>query len=399
MVAKNYLIGLVILAIAVAALGALYAMNNAKLASLSSEYETLKAKYANLQTNYTNLQTHFNSLQSVYNVLKINYTNLQTKHNILEVNYTNLQSTYLNLQAHHSSLQSQYDVLKTNYTKLQNQYNKTYNEYQLLRSQYSTLQDQYNVLQARYQQLETNYTNLKTLFETTRNNYKQLMNGLAPFDNITVLGRVESGEAIPTHIFVPYGYNALVTLNMSSTKTMNVYMWGGGRWIAPVLWPSPVDITRPTTSMFVLPPGAYQLWLVSQANNNNISLTVRTVILRNITNYLDIVERENTYVFTRTVTGKPWNLPWDSIPIIVPYGYNVTLSIKITSNRPIQDISLIQVSYNGTTNYPQSLATNVQSYQAVRTLAPGYYYYISLLPTEGATVSVDIKPIAITPIG
>ncbi|AKT34707.1 hypothetical protein PYWP30_01074 [Pyrobaculum sp. WP30] len=399
MVAKNYLIGLVILAIAVAALGALYAMNNAKLAGLSSEYETLKAKYANLQTNYTNLQTHFNSLQSLYNALKINYTNLQTKHNILEVNYTNLQSTYLNLQAHHSSLQSQYDVLKTNYTKLQNQYNKTYNEYQLLRSQYSTLQDQYNVLQARYQQLETNYTNLKTLFETTRNNYKQLMNGLAPFDNITVLGRVESGEAIPTHIFVPYGYNALVTLNMSSTKTMNVYMWGGGRWIAPVLWPSPVDITRPTTSMFVLPPGAYQLWLVSQANNNNISLTVRTVILRNITNYLDIVERENTYVFTRTVTGKPWNLPWDSIPIIVPYGYNVTLSIKITSNRPIQDISLIQVSYNGTTNYPQSLATNVQSYQAVRTLAPGYYYYISLLPTEGATVSVDIKPIAITPIG
>jgi outer membrane murein-binding lipoprotein Lpp len=48
MVAKNYLIGIVILAVAVAALGALYAMNNAKLASLSSEYETLKAKYTNL---------------------------------------------------------------------------------------------------------------------------------------------------------------------------------------------------------------------------------------------------------------------------------------------------------------------------------------------------------------
>jgi hypothetical protein len=243
------------------------------------------------------------------------------------------------------------------------------------------------------------------------------MNGLAPFNNITVLGRAESGAAIPTYIFVPYGYNALVTLNMSSTKTMNVYMWGGGRWTAPVLWPVPSEITRPTVLTLLLPPGIYQLWLVSRADNNDISLTVRTVILRNITNYLDIVERENTYAFTRTVPGRPetppWNitsyldivggqpgaLPWSIIPIIVPYGYNVTLSIKITSNRPIRSISLIQVSYNGTTKYSQTLATYVQSYQAVRTFAPGYYYYIRLLPTEGATVSVDIKPIAITPIG
>jgi outer membrane murein-binding lipoprotein Lpp/archaellum component FlaC len=399
MVAKNYLIGIVILAILVVALGALYAMNNAKLASLSSEYETLKAKYANLQTNYTNLQTHYNSLQSLYNALKINYTNLKTKHNILETNYTNLQSTYLNLQAQYNSLQSQYNILKTNYTKLQDQYNKTYNEHQLLRSQYSTLQGQYDVLQARYQQLETNYTNLKTLFEITRNNYKQLINGLAPFDNITVQERIDSNELYLTHIFVPYGYNALVTLNMSSTKTAYVFMWGGGRWIAPVLWPVPSEITRPTTSTLILPPGVYRLWLLSEADNNNIGLTVRTVILRNLTNYLNVVERENTYAFTRTVTGRPETLPWSDIPIIVPYGYNITLSIKITSNRPIQSIYLIQVSYNGTTNYSQTLATNVQSYQAVRTLAPGYYYYIAILPTEGATVSVDIKPIAIKPIG
>jgi hypothetical protein len=255
------------------------------------------------------------------------------------------------------------------------------------------------VLQARYQQLETNYTNLKTLFEITRNNYKQLMNGLAPFDNITVQKRRDSGEAYPTYIFVPYGYNALVTLNMSSTKTASAFMWGGESSIAPLLWPMPFDITRPTVLTLILPPGIYQLWLVSQADNNILSLTVTTVILRNITNYLDIVERENTYAFTKTVTGKPWNLPWSEIPIIVPYGYNVTLSIKITSNRLIQSISLIQVSYNGTTNYSQTLATNVQSYQDVRTLAPGYYYYIDILPTEGATVSVDIKPIAITPIG
>jgi hypothetical protein len=225
------------------------------------------------------------------------------------------------------------------------------------------------------------------------------MNGLAPFNNITVQVRRDSGAAFPTYLFVPYGYNALVTLNMSSTKTASALMWGGGRWIAPLLWPMPFDITRPTVLTLILPPGIYRLWLASQADNNDMSLTVRTVILRNITNYLNVVERENTYVFTRTVTGRPETLPWNDIPIIVPYGYNVTLSIKITSNRPIQSISLIQVSYNGTTNYSQTLATNVQSYQVVRTLAPGYYYYIDILPTEGATVSVDIKPIAITPIG
>jgi hypothetical protein len=225
------------------------------------------------------------------------------------------------------------------------------------------------------------------------------MNGLAPFNNITVQERMDSRDVYITHIFVPYGYNALVILNISSTRTMNVFMWGGGRWIAPVLWPVPSEITRPTTSTLILPPGVYRLWLLSRADNNILSLTVTTIILSNITNHLNVVERENTYAFTRTVTGRPETLPWSTIPIIVPYGYNVTLSIKITSNRPIQGIFLIQVSYNGTTNYSQTLATNVQSYQAVRTLAPGYYYYIDILPTEGATVSVDIKPIAITPIG
>jgi hypothetical protein len=384
MVPKHYLIGIVILAIAVAALGALYAMNNAKLASLSNEYETLKAKYANLQTNYTNLQTHFNSLQSLYNVLKINYTNLKTKYNILETNYTNLQSTYLNLQAQYNSLQSQYNILKTNYTKLQDQYNKTYNEYQLLRSQY-------NVLLARYQQLETNYTNLKTQFEITRNNYKQLMNGLAPFNNVTILKRIRPGTivGIPAYIFVPYGYNALVILNMSSAKPARAFISGWARF-APLVPLTQVNITGPTVLTLILPPGIHRFELLhwSLADDNIISLTVTTVILSNITNYLDIVERENTF------TG----IPTGPIPIIVPYGYNVTISINITSNKPIT-IYLYREAYNGSTSDSQTLAANVQSYRAVKTLTPGYYYFIGLLQPVGATVSVDIKPIAITPIG
>ncbi len=391
MVAKNYLIGLVILAIAVAALGALYVMNNAKLASLSSEYETLKAKYANLQTNYTNLQTHFNSLQSLYNALKINYTNLQTKHNILETNYTNLQSTYLNLQAQYNSLQSEYDVLKANYMKLQDQYNKTYNEHQLLRSQYSTLQGQYNVLLARYQQLETNYTNLKTQFEITRDNYKQLMNGLAPLNNKTILKRIRPDTIvlIPTYIFVPYGYNALVTLNMSSAKPARVFISASARF-ALLVPPTRLNITGPTVLTFILPPGIHRFELLhwSLADDNIISLTVTTVILKNITNYLNIVEHQNTF------TG----IPMSPIPIIVPYGYNVTISINITSNKPIT-IYLYREAYNGSTSDSQTLAANVQSYRAVKTLTPGYYYSIRLLQPVGATVSVDIKPIAITPIG
>jgi predicted nucleic acid-binding Zn-ribbon protein len=393
--AKSYLIGIVVLAIIVAALGALYGMNNARLTSLSSQYETLKTKYANLQTNYTNLQTQYNSLQSLYNVLEINYTNLQTKYSILGTNYTNLQSRYLSLQVQYNSLWSQYNILKTNYTNLENQYNKTYNDYQLLRSQYSSLQGQYNVLQARYQQLEINYTNLEALFETTRSNYRQLMNGFRPFDNITVLTRA---RFLLYYIFVPYSYNALVMLNMSSTKTTSVFMWGGSTWLAPLIWPIPFNITGPTALTLIMPPGIYQLWLHSLADNNNMSLTVTTVILKNITNYLNVVEREDTYAFTKTATGQPWFLSWNSIPIIVPYGYNVTLSITITSNEPM-DIDLLRVSYNGTTHYSQTLAHNVQSYQAVHTLTSGYYYYIDIEPSQGATVSVNIKPTAITPIG
>lgn len=391
------------MAIIVVALGALYGMNNARLTSLSSQYETLKTKYANLQTNYTNLQTQYNSLQSLYNVLEINYTNLQTKYSILGTNYTNLQSRYLSLQVQYNSLWSQYNILKTNYTNLENQYNKTYNDYQLLTSQYSSLQGQYNVLQARYQQLEINYTNLEALFETTRSNYRRLMNGLGPFDNTTVLMRAGFLDTLLSYIFVPYSYNALVMLNMSSTKTTSVFMWGGSTRIAPLIWPMPFNITGPTALTLIMPPGIYQLWLQSLADNNNMSLTVTTVILRNITNYLNVVEHEDTYAFTKTAIGQPWSLSWNSIPIIVPYGYNVTLSITITSNEPI-DIYLFRVSYNGTTSYSQTLAHNLIPSQyyyigIIQTLTSGYYYYIDIEPSQGATVSVNIKPIAITPIG
>jgi len=82
----------------------------------------------------------------------------------------------------------------------------------------------------------------------------------------------------------------------------------------------------------------------------------------------------------------------------VPYGYNITLSVNITSNEPMT-IWLTRKTYNGATQDIKLLAYNTQSYQGVLTLTSNYYYYqISISPSQGATVNVDIKPIAIKPI-
>ena len=328
---KPYLVGIVVLVMIVVVLGLLYGMANAKLASL-------KANYTNLQSQYVKLQVNYTTLMSLYGVLRVNYTNLLS---------------------------------------------------------------QYNSLQGQYKQLEAKYTNLETVYEEVTSNYKgyyeelvreQLLSGLRPLDNIT-LSQMKAGiyGALIAHIFIPYGFNALVTLNMSCTNTTEVviYSYRFGRVIVPF------NITGPATLTLILPFGLYTPFLWSMSDGNNMGLTVTTVILSNISNYLDIVEREDTYKFTK-VAAEPY-LPWANIPIIVPYGYNITLSVNITSNEPMA-IWLIQKAYNGATQ-DINLAYNTQSYQGVLTLTSNYYYQISISPSQGATVNVDIKPIAIKPIG
>jgi len=134
-----------------------------------------------------------------------------------------------------------------------------------------------------------------------------------------------------------------------------------------------------------------------------MTLSTTVILLRNITKYIDIVEKEDTYTFTTTLPywGK-------SVLIMVPYGYNVTLSISIVSNKPI-NAWFYSVSYNGSVPESQAMATDTTNYSGVISFTPGspqstFIYVIYIEPyywqqEQNATVSVAIRPIAITPIG
>gem|GEM_PF-1147275 len=377
---RPYLVGIVVLIVIVAVLGLLYGMANAKLASVMGMYEALKANYTSLRSLYDSLLVNYTTLKNQPTSINASLASVMSQYGMLKANYTNLQSQYVKLQANYTTLMSLYGVLQVNYTNLLNQYNS---------------------LQGQYKQLEAKYTNLETAYEEVTSNYKgyyeelmreQLLSELRLLDNIT-LSQMKAGiyEALIAYIFIPYGFNALVTLNTSCTNTTEVgidsYRFG---WVIV-----PFNITGPTTLTLIQPFGFYTPFLWSMSDNNNMRLTVTTVILSNISNYLDIVEREDTYKFTKVAT-EPY-LPWANIPIIVPYGYNITLSVNITSNEPMT-IRLIQKAYNGAVQ-DINLAYNTQSYQGVLTLTSNYYYQISISPSQGATVNVDIKPIAIKPIG
>jgi len=377
---KPYLVGIVVLIMIVVVLGLLYGMANAKLASVMDMYEALKANYTSLRSLYDSLLVNYTTLRNQLTSINASLASVMSQYGILKANYTNLQSQYVKLQANYTTLMSLYGVLRVNYTNLLNQYNS---------------------LQGQYKQLEAKYTNLETAYEEVTSNYKgyyeelvreQLLSGLRLLDNIT-LSQMKAGiyGALIAHIFIPYGFNALVTLNTSCTNTTEVviYSYRFGRVIVPF------NITGPATLTLILPFGLYTPFLWSMSDGNNMGLTVTTVILSNISNYLDIVEREDTYKFTKVAT-EPY-LPWANIPIIVPYGYNITLSVNITSNEPMT-IWLTRKTYNGATQ-DINLAYNTQSYQGVLTLTSNYYYQISISPSQGATVNVDIKPIAIKPIG
>jgi len=289
-----------------------------------------------------------------------------------------------NLTGKYNELKTKYTSLKTNYTTLQGNYNN-------LESQYNDLQNQYTTLQNQYNQLRINYTNLL-------NNYKQLLNGIGAYDNTTA-SKINAGTyyAISSYIFVPYGYNALAIINVSCTNITNI------QFGPPSSMVRLFNITGPITLKFILPPGIYTPFIWSMGDNNNMTLSTTVILLRNITKYIDIVEKEDTYTFTTTLPywGK-------SVLIMVPYGYNVTLSISIVSNKPI-NAWVWSVSYNGSVYWYRDIASDTTSYSGVMTFTPGspqstFIYGIYIEPyywqqEQNVTVSVAIRPIAITPIG
>jgi len=217
-------------------------MANAKLASVMGMYEALKVNYTSLRGLYDSLLVNYTTLRNQLTSINASLASVMSQYGMLKANYTNLQSQYVKLQANYTTLMSLYGVLQVNYISLLNQYNS---------------------LQGQYKQLEARYTNLETAYEEVTSNYKgyyeelvreQLLSGLRPLDNIT-LSQMKAGiyEALIAHIFIPYGFNALVTLNMSCTNTIEVIMdsYRFGRVIVPF------NITGPTTLTLILPFGLY----------------------------------------------------------------------------------------------------------------------------------------------
>jgi len=169
---RTYLIGLIILAVAVSVFAVLWL--------------TTYTNYTSLQVNYANLQSQYQTLQSQYNTLESNYTNLET-------NYSSLQNKY-------QILQSQYSDLQSNYTILQNRY-------EVLQPQYISLQDQYQQLQSRYSNLNNTYWNI-----------------------LTFLGYWSGSDTLPANYFahmwvvIPNGFSGTIYVTISASSPVQVYV-------------------------------------------------------------------------------------------------------------------------------------------------------------------------------
>jgi len=169
---KTYLIGLIILAVAVSVFAVLWL--------------TTYTNYTSLEINYANLQSQYQILQSQYNTLESNYTNLET-------NYGSLQNQY-------QTLQSQYSDLQSNYTTLQNRY-------EVLQPQYISLKDQYQQLQSQYSNLNNTYWNI-----------------------LTSLGQWSGSDTLPADYFahlwvvVPNGFSGTIYITISASSPVEVYV-------------------------------------------------------------------------------------------------------------------------------------------------------------------------------
>jgi len=192
---KTYLIGLIILAVAVSVFAVLWL--------------TTYTNYTSLEINYANLQNRYQTLQSQYNTLESNYTNLET-------NYSSLQNQYQTLQTQYSSLQSQYSNLNNTYWNILMQYN-------LLESNYTTIKENYSTLQNRYQTLQNQYSNLQSQYNNLNNTYSNILTFLGQ-DNIS------DGTLLPSYfvhpwVVVPNGFSGTIYVTVSASSSVEVFVF------------------------------------------------------------------------------------------------------------------------------------------------------------------------------
>jgi len=145
---KLFATAVIILALAVSALGYYaYTLRNAnsdlneQLAALNKNYTSLNAQYESLKANYTSLEANYTSLKNQYDSLSASYASLNAQ-------YSSLLSSYNSLEASYSSLKNRYDSLLANYTSLNTQYNSLLSIYNSLEAEYNNLANKYSDAQA-----------------------------------------------------------------------------------------------------------------------------------------------------------------------------------------------------------------------------------------------------------
>ena len=124
-------------------------------------------------------------------------------YNTLQAQYAGLQSMYNSLKGNYSSLESQYNNLLAMYAKLNSNYSQ-------LLSNYQNLQGQYNSLQGQYQQLQSKYKNLANAFSNA--------------ESYVDKEYVDPGGALMYPIVVPSGYTATVSIYISSSDYIGVFV-------------------------------------------------------------------------------------------------------------------------------------------------------------------------------
>jgi len=248
-----------------------------------------------------------------------------------------------------------------------------------------------------YEALQIKYNNILNLYNNLQNQYNSVLLGqfiqLMPFiesiDNSSDSVELGYGYSIHEFLIIPYGYNALVTLNISCTKptSISIETIPNTQALAlPQILPQTCNASQVTLRL-VLPPGNYYLALKSLGYGDIINYSANTVLLSDVTNVVDIVKGENTYKYTGTLPSG-----YIYIPIIVPYGYKLSIWINVTSNEHV-NIMLTQVPYNETLAYLQTpyLAKNVTTYQRTIILTQGLYE-LKIQTTPNATINIDISP-------
>ena len=97
-----------------------------------------------------------------------------------------------------------------------------YTGYTSLETRYAKLQSQYKALEANCTTLEANYTTLRSQYNTLEANYNNLITAFASAESYSGVYYLNPGNVTMFEIIVPKGYNATVSIDVSSSDSLVV---------------------------------------------------------------------------------------------------------------------------------------------------------------------------------